>query len=122
MFIPLQTSYNTWYSSLIKPVAAAIGELGFKVNEDPNGGDVTGFMNIARAVDGSKGTRQHSGVTYLEETSGRSNISVLLGARATKVIISGAYGEVTATGVEYDANGTKFTVNATKQVVLSAGP
>jgi len=78
-------------------------------------------MNIARAVDGSKGTRQHSGVTYLEETAGRSNISVLLGARATKVALSDASGELTATGVEYDANGVKFTVNATKQVVLSAG-
>ena len=119
--MPLQTSYNTWYSSLIKPVAAAIANLGFKINEDPNGGDATGFMNIARAVDGSKGTRQHSGVTYLEETSGRSNISVLLGARATKIAFSGAFGEHTATGVEYDAGGAKFIVNATKQVVLSAG-
>lgn len=82
---------------------------------------MTGFMNIARAVDGSKGTRQHSGVTYLEETSGRSNISVLLGARATKIAFSNAYGELTATGVEYDANGAKFIVNAAKQVVLSAG-
>src|SRR5258706_4832116 len=119
--MPLQTSYNTWYSSLIKPVAAAIANLGFQINEDPNGGDSTGFMNISRAVDGSKGTRQHSGVTYLEETSGRSNISVLLGARATKIAFSGAFGELTATGVEYDAGGAIFIVNATKQVVLSAG-
>jgi choline dehydrogenase-like flavoprotein len=119
--MPLQTSYNTWYSSLIKPVAAAFASLGFNVNEDPNGGDVTGFMNVSRAVDGLKGTRQHSGVTYLEETSGRSNISVLLGARATKIAFSDAYGELTATGVEYDVDGTKFIVSATKQVVLSAG-
>lgn len=121
IFRLLQTSYNTWYSSLIKPVAAAIANLGFKINEDPNGGDVTGFMNIARTVDGSKGTRQHAGVTYLEETSGRSNISVLLGARATKIVLSGAFGELTATGVEFDVAGAKFTVNATKQVILSAG-
>jgi len=120
-FVPFQTSYNTWYSSLIKPVAAAVASLGFNINEDPNGGDVTGFMNIARAVDGLKGTRQHSGVTYLEETSGRSNISVLLGARATKIDFSSDYGELTATGVEYNANGAKFVVSATKQVVLSAG-
>ena len=78
-------------------------------------------MNIARAVDGSKGTRQHSGVTYLEETSGRNNISVLLGARATKINFSGVYGELTASGVEYDANGAKFIVKVAKQVVLSAG-
>ena len=117
----LQTSYNTWYSTLIKPVAAAIAELGFKINENPDGGNLTGFMNIARSVDGSKGTRQHSGVTYLEGTSGRSNISVLLGARATKISFSSANGELTATGVEYDANGANFIANATKQVVLSAG-
>jgi choline dehydrogenase-like flavoprotein len=119
--MPLQTSYNTWYSSLIKPVAAAIEGLGFKINEDPNGGNATGFMNVARAVDGSKGTRQHSGVTYLEETLGRGNISVLLGARATRITLSCTNEEITATGVEYDVNGTKYIANATKQVVLSAG-
>jgi choline dehydrogenase-like flavoprotein len=116
--MPLQTSYNTWYSSLIKPVAAAIEGLGFKINEDPNGGNATGFVNMARAVDGSKGTRQHSGVTYLE--LGRGNISVLLGARATRITLSCTNEDITATGVEYDVNGTKCIANATKQVVLSA--
>jgi choline dehydrogenase-like flavoprotein len=114
----LQTPYNTWYSSLIKPVAAAITELGFKINEDPNGDNVTGFMNTARAIDGLRGTRQHSGVTYLEKTSARNNISVLLGTRAT---FSAASKEPLATGVEYDANGARFIANATKQVVLAAG-
>ena len=82
---------------------------------------MAGLMNIARAVDGSTGTRQHAGVAYLEQTAGRRNISVLVGARATKVVFSDADGDLTATGVEYDANGVRYTAHAAKQVVLSAG-
>ena len=83
---------------------------------------MTGLMNIARAVDGSTGTRQHAGVAYLEQTAGRRNISMLVGARATKVVFSAVvYRDLTANGVEYDANGVGYTTSAAKQVVLLAG-
>ena len=117
----LHVSIHGTQGSSSRSLPPSANELSFKINEDPNGGDGTGFMNISRAVDGSKGTCQHSGVTYLEETSGRNNISVLLGARATRIAFLDVNGELTATGVEYEANGAKLIVNATKQVVLSAG-
>ena len=107
---------------LIQPVIGAMGELGFKANKDPDGGSMTGVMNIAQAVDGSTGIRQHAGVAYLEPTAGRRNISVLVGTHATKVVfLAAAYRDLMATGVEYDANGVRYTAHAAKQVVLSAG-
>ena len=65
--------------------------------------------------------RQHSGITYLAQTAGRGNISVLVGAHATKVLFSEANGDLTATAIEFDVDGLKHVVKATKEVVLSAG-
>lgn len=117
----LQTSYNTWYSSLIDPFIKSLAELSFKVNANPNGGDLTGLINCQRAVDNATGTRQHSGVTYLDRTTGRQNISVLVGAYATKILFSNDAGDLVATSVEFDVGGVKYVVNANKEVILSAG-
>jgi choline dehydrogenase-like flavoprotein len=116
-----QTSYNTWYSSLIDPFIKSLAELSFKVNANPNDGDLTGLINCQRAVDIATGTRQHSGVTYLNRAAGRRNISVLVGACATKILFSNNTGDLVATGVEIDVDGVKYVVNANKEVILSAG-
>jgi choline dehydrogenase-like flavoprotein len=116
-----QTSYNTWYSSLIDPFIQSLAELTFKVNANPNDGDLTGLINCQRAVDIATGTRQHSGVTYLNRATGRRNISVLVGACATKILFSNNTGDLVATGVEIDVDGVKYVVNANKEVILSAG-
>ena len=116
-----QTSYNTWYSSLIDPFIKSLAELSFKVNANPNDGDLTGLINCQRAVDIATGTRQHSGVTYLNRATGRRNISVLVGACATKILFSNNTGDLVATGVEIDVDGVKYVVNANKEVILSAG-
>jgi choline dehydrogenase-like flavoprotein len=116
-----QTSYNTWYSSLIDPFTKSVTALSFKLNPNPNDGDATGLINSPRAVDIETGTRQHSGVTYLAQTAGRRNISVLIGAHATKILFSDARGELTAVAVGFDVNGTKHIVKANKEIILSAG-
>ncbi|KIM77083.1 GMC oxidoreductase [Piloderma croceum F 1598] len=118
---PVKTSYNTWYSSLINPFIKSLAELSFKVNANPNGGDLTGLINCQRAVDIATGTRQHSGVTYLDRATERPNISVLVGAYATKILFSNNTEELVATGVEIDVDGVKYVVNANKEVILSAG-
>jgi choline dehydrogenase-like flavoprotein len=72
-------------------------------------------------VDIATGTRQHSGVTYLDRATGRPNISVLVGAYATKILFSNDTEDVVATGVEIDVGGVEYVVKANKEVVLSAG-
>jgi len=78
-------------------------------------------MNCQRVVDTETGSRQHSGVTYLHQTTGRQNISVLVGAHATKVLFSDSSGDLVATGVEFDVAGVRHIVNANKEVIISAG-
>ena len=120
-YIASQTSYNTWYSSLIPPFIQSISELGFNINPDPNCGDLIGLSNIARTVDGETSTRQHAGVAYLDLTTGRDNISVLVGAHATKLLFSDGSGDLIVTAVEFSLGGVKYIVKANLEVVLSAG-
>lgn len=72
-------------------------------------------------MDIATGTRQHSGVTYLDRATERRNISVLVGAYTTKILFSNNTEELVATGVEFDVDGVKYVVNANKEVILSAG-
>lgn len=118
---PVKTSFNTWYSSLITPFIESLEELSFQINTNPNDGDLTGLSNIARAVDAEWGTRQHSGVTYLQSTAPRKNIVVLTNAHATKIILDRQDAGFTAQGVEFVVGGIKYAVKAKKEVILSAG-
>ena len=106
---------------MIIPFTKSLAELSFKVNPNPNDGNLTGLMNCQRVVDTETGSRQHSGVTYLHRTTGRQNISVLVGAHATKVLFSDPNGDLVATGVEFDVAGVRHVVNANKEVIISAG-
>lgn len=65
--------------------------------------------------------RQDAAETYLKSTEGRNNITVLTGAHACKVIFAEGIGGLTAVGVEFEIANVKHVVNATKEVILSAG-
>ncbi|KAJ8502004.1 hypothetical protein ONZ45_g11940 [Pleurotus djamor] len=118
---PVKTSFNTWYSSLIPPFVEAAEQLSFKLNDDPNGGTPTGVSNVARAVDGEKGTREHAAVTYLKQAQGRSNLCVLAGAHATKIVLAPSNDGVVAQGVEFLSDGVSYTVKAKREVILASG-
>jgi choline dehydrogenase len=56
------------------------------------------------------------------EPERRSNLTIITGARATRVLLVGEGGRTIATGVEYqNAVGETLSVHATKEVILSAG-
>lgn len=118
---PLKTSFNTWYSSLIKPFLAAAATLSIPLNSDPNSGNMVGMNNVARMVDNEEGTRSHSGAAYLPRTAGRNNISILVGAYTTKIAITKQGHELVAKQVHFDVDGTNHVVRANKEVILSAG-
>ncbi|KZP25967.1 GMC oxidoreductase [Athelia psychrophila] len=118
---PVKTSFNTWYSSLIKPFLAAAATLSIPLNSDPNSGNMVGMNNVTRMVDNEDGTRSHSGAAYLPRTAGRNNISVLVGAYTTKIAIAKEGHELVAKQVHFDVDGTNHVVRANEEVILSAG-
>ncbi|WP_254762218.1 GMC family oxidoreductase [Natrinema marinum] len=92
--------------------------VGLPHNEDFNDGDQegVGFYQVTQ-----QGGRRHSAAdAYLKPVLDRDNLTAVTGARVTRVRFDGQQ----AVGVEYardDADGSPATVDASEDVILSAG-
>jgi choline dehydrogenase-like flavoprotein len=118
---PIHTSFNDWYMPLEVDFAKAAHEVTGtkKTISDAWSGDHLGFFSSLGAVNRTDdpGKRSYAATGYLRPNLGRKNLKVLTEAQATKVVLDGDK----ATGVEFVHKGKKYTVQATKEVILSAG-
>jgi len=103
---------NPLYTTFIK----AGVEAGYASTDDYNASQQEGFGPMHMTV--KDGVRSSASREYLDPVKSRSNLTVLTGALAQKVILDGKK----ATGIEYKVNGNVQTAHAAKDVVLSAGP
>ncbi|THH06075.1 hypothetical protein EW146_g9725, partial [Bondarzewia mesenterica] len=118
---PLQLTYPRYVWDLHKPWAQTLDRLGIPNNPEPSGGNNAGSTFIAGCVDPVSATRSYSTTAYYEPNQQRKNLVVLPQAQATRVLFDSTASPVVATGVEYFANGSKYTAHASQEVVLSAG-
>ncbi|KIW72222.1 hypothetical protein PV04_00432 [Phialophora macrospora] len=118
---PIHTSFNDWYMPLEVDFAKAAYEVTGtqKTISDAWSGDHLGFFSSLGAVNRTDdpGKRSYAATGYLRPNLGRKNLKVLTEAQATKVVLDGDR----ATGVEFVHEGKKYAVQATKEVILSAG-
>ncbi|KAJ7215763.1 hypothetical protein B0H12DRAFT_1224587 [Mycena haematopus] len=92
---------------------------GFPFNLDMNSGTPLGIGWGQATI--KNGSRSSSATSYLApQYINRPNLYVLLNARATRVLQTST-GVVRSVEFVTDLNGPKYTVNATKEVILSAG-
>ncbi|GAA5928009.1 hypothetical protein JCM1841_001819 [Sporobolomyces salmonicolor] len=86
---------------------------------DPAGGENWGCFIATSAINPTNWTRSYSKTGYLDPIDYRTNLVVLSGFQAQKIVFDGT----TATGVQFaaSANGTTYTVSASQEVILSAG-
>lgn len=96
---------------------------GFPLNTAPENGNQQGVSDTARAVDNADCTRQDSAATYLQAADSRSNLFVLTGAQATKIVFGDKQvnGKWVANGVKFQAGSSTFTASFSKEVIVSAG-
>ena len=95
----------------------AARQMGFKVHEDANGPMQAGagYINMNIAADG---TRVSSARAFLRPNLDRANLTLLLNANVTKVVVNGDR----AGGVELvTADGNTSTVKANREVIVAAG-
>jgi choline dehydrogenase-like flavoprotein len=92
---------------------------------DYNGRDRNGPAGVASLFQTTtrQGKRSSTYRAFLQgEPERRPNLSIITGARVTRVILEDSLGQMTAKGVEYRAAGGATTVAmASKEVILSAG-
>lgn len=103
---------NPLYSAFIDAGAQA----GYATTDDYNSAQQEGFGPMHMTV--KNGVRSSASREYLDPIKHRSNLTIVTGALAQRVILDGKK----ATGVEYKLNGAVKTAQANKDVILSAGP
>jgi len=103
---------NPLYRTFIKAGVQA----GYASTDDYNASQQEGFGPMHMTV--KDGVRSSASREYLDPVKSRSNLTVITGALAQRVILDGKK----ATGIEYKVNGAVKIAHAAKDVVLSAGP
>ena len=95
----------------------AARQMGIPVHEDANGPmrAGAGYINMNIAADG---TRVSAARAFLRPNLGRTNLTLLLNANVTKVVVNGDR----ASGVELvGADGSPSTIRANREVIVASG-
>ncbi len=114
---PLKTSPVNPKGLLQEPLLEAAKAAGHEIVDDLDSEPFSGLCRFSDITVGPNGKRSSTARTYLRPVLGRSNLTLRLHARATRIILE----DGRAVGVEYQHKGTSRIIRARKEVVLSAG-
>ncbi|MGH8253645.1 MAG: choline dehydrogenase [Steroidobacteraceae bacterium] len=111
----LQTSYGTLRNPLHAVWLKAGEQAGYLHSDDVNGGQQEGFGRLDMTV--GEGRRCSTANAYLRPAMRRSNLTVRPHAMVTRIEFDGTL----ASGVRYRLDGEERSVQARREVILSAG-
>ncbi|KAH8899868.1 alcohol oxidase [Thozetella sp. PMI_491] len=121
---PIHTSFSTWQFPFEKELLTALRDVsGLPSPPEPYSGSRSGFYRSLFAVNRTDlPVRSYAGNGYLAPIMGRSNLQILTNTQVSKVTLEKQQsGEVVAKGIEIQDEGTYYTANAAKEVILCAG-
>ena len=98
-----------------RALVEAAEEVGFEYNDDYNAGGQAGVSPLHLTTDGDQ--RQSTAVAYLHPVLDRDNLTAETGAHVTEILLE----DGRAVGVEYERDGAARTVDARREVLISAG-
>ena len=112
---PLSTLRGAKANPLYDAFIEAGRQAGYAVSADLNGERQEGFGAFDMTV--KKGVRASAANAYLRPAAKRSNLRVVTGALARRVVFEGRR----AVGVTYERGGVALTARARREVILSGG-
>ncbi len=112
---PLSTRMSRYKDPLCDAFVAAGNASGYPVTPDYNGAQQEGFAAIQMAL--TTGRRCSAATAYLRPAMGRTNLRVIVGALATRVVLEGNR----AVGVAYAKGRATHTAWADREVILAGG-
>ena len=113
---PLHTSRGSMANPLYRAFIEAGEQAGYARTADMNGYRQEGFGPMDMTV--HRGRRWSTANAYLRPAARRANLTVATGALATRLLLEGRR----VRGLEYRRGGVLRTVEARREVILSAGP
>lgn len=112
----LDVQHSPFKTDLLKAFIETGSDMGYKEN-DPNGDELLGFSQVQATM--RRGKRCSAAKAYLTPIKDRPNLTISTKSRVTKILIDRINKE--AYGVEFTYNKVKYHINATKEIILSAG-
>jgi 4-pyridoxate dehydrogenase len=112
---PLTTQYSRFEDPLCDAYMAAGKAAGHPVTDDYNGALQEGFAPIQMTL--RNGRRCSAATAYLRPAMARRNLTVTVGALATRIVMEGTR----AVGIEYVEGGQAKVVHADREVILAGG-
>jgi choline dehydrogenase-like flavoprotein len=112
---PLGTEFAKTKDPLFEAWIAAGQAAGYPFTPDYNGKQQEGFGRSQYTI--RNGRRSSAANAYLKPARGRNNLTVLVNAQTTRVLLEGSR----AMGIEYVQAGVKVSVAAAREVILAAG-
>ncbi|KAF2165237.1 GMC oxidoreductase [Zasmidium cellare ATCC 36951] len=95
--------------------------MGYPTSTDPRTGTSLGLFNQLTCVDPKDGTRSYAATSYFVAAEGRKNLTVVTESVVKKILWDTSGSKPRAIGVEMETNSSTIQVQATKEVLLSAG-
>ncbi|KAK5723348.1 hypothetical protein LTR15_005046 [Elasticomyces elasticus] len=118
---PIRNAFPHEYSPLDFAWPRAYDTLGIGVKSDPRDGLALGGYNILTNLNLDNNTRSYAATAYLNPIKYRPNLRVYTSALVTKINFDNTTGTPTANSVNFNVNGTDYTIPTAREVVLSAG-
>ena len=107
---------NNMQNPLYQAFIEAGAQAGYMKTDDYNGRQQEGFGPMHMTV--KNGVRWSTANAYLKPALNRPNLKVITGALSQRILLDGKCAE----GVEFTQGGELRTLNARREVILSAGP
>ncbi|MDJ0779093.1 MAG: choline dehydrogenase [Gammaproteobacteria bacterium] len=107
---------NNMQNPIYRAFIEAGAQAGYMNTDDYNGRQQEGFGAMHMTV--RNGVRWSTANAYLRPAQSRPNLRVVTGALTQRILLDGKR----AVGVEYTRGGASRRIDATREVILSAGP
>jgi choline dehydrogenase len=116
---PLQVSYPNFAQPWASFYPSAFEEIGIPfLRQGVNSGVLDGYAAITLTQDPTDESRSSSEAPFLREALASTNLVVYTHTMAKRILFDS---KKKATGVAVEVGGVQFQINATREVVLSAG-
>jgi 4-pyridoxate dehydrogenase len=112
---PVNTQFCRYQDPLLEAFADAGRAAGHAWTEDYNGANQEGFARLQVTI--HRGRRCSAATAYLRPALQRPNLTVMVEALVTRVLLDGAR----AIGVEFEHRGERCVANAAREVILCGG-
>jgi choline dehydrogenase-like flavoprotein len=111
---------------VISSINQTFGVLGLPLNEEPNAGSMRGLTVFPKTIERAENVREDAGRAYYWPISKRPNLDIYLESFVEKMIWHPESENQdtgrTASGIVFvGRNGTRSTIHANREIILSAG-